>query len=121
MVVLKSIRPVRQSDRAGTNRPRTSALVLAQSGEVSGVSVRIVPAEQASDVLRGLVMVALRLKVIYGTALAVELALRKQDAEQDVDIAKCLRAGVCNPIAEQADNMRSIVERFGAQLPEPLP
>jgi hypothetical protein len=34
-------------------------------------------------------MAALRLKVIYGTALAVELALRKQDAEQDVDIAEC--------------------------------
>jgi hypothetical protein len=66
-------------------------------------------------------MVALRLKVIYGTALAAEIALRKQDAEQDSDIAECLRAGVCNPVAEQADSMRSIVERFGAQLPEPLP
>jgi hypothetical protein len=66
-------------------------------------------------------MVALRLKVIYGTALAVELALRKQDAEQGVDIAECLRPGVCNPISEQADTMRTLVERFGAQLPEPLP
>ena len=46
----------------------------------------------------------------------MELALRKQDAEHDVDIAECFCAGVCNPVAEQADNMRSIVERFGAQL-----
>lgn len=86
-----------------------------------GASVRIVPTEQASDVVRGLVMVALRFKVIYGTALSVELALRKQDAEQDVDIAECLRAGVCNPISDQAECMRSIVEKFGAALPEPLP
>ncbi len=121
MAIRKSIRPVRQSDRAGTNRPRTPAPDCAQSGGISGASVHIVPAEQASDLLRGLVMVALRLKVIYGTALSVELALRKQDAEQDVDIAECLRAGVCNPVAEQAESMRSIVERFGAQLPEPLP
>jgi len=41
--------------------------------------------------------------------------------EQDVDIAECLRAGVCNPIADQAESMRSIVEKFGADLPEPLP
>jgi hypothetical protein len=63
----------------------------------------------------------LTLKVIYGTALSVELALRKQDAEQDVDIAECLRAGVCNPISDQVESMRSIVEKFGAGLPEPLP
>jgi hypothetical protein len=55
------------------------------------------------------------------TKPGVELALRKQDAEQDVDIAECVRAGVCNPIADQAESMRSIVEKFGADLPEPLP
>jgi hypothetical protein len=37
-----------------------------------------------------------------------------QHAAQDVDIAECLRSGVCNPIAQQADSMRSLVERFGA-------
>jgi hypothetical protein len=121
MAIRKSIRPARQSDRPGTNRPRNPAPSGAPNGEGSGPSLRIVPAEQASDAVRRLVMVALRLKVIYGTALSVELALRKQDAEQDVDIAECLRSGVCNPIAEQADNMRSLAEKFGAQLPEALP
>jgi hypothetical protein len=121
MAVRKSIRPAEQSDRAGTNRPRGPALHGPRSRGDSRASARIVPAEQASDVLRGLVMVALRLKVIYGTALSVELALRKQDAEQDVDIAECLRAGVCNPIADQAESMRSIVEKFGGGLQEPLP
>ena len=47
--------------------------------------------------MRQLVTVAQRLKVIYGIALSAELALRKQDAEQDVDIAECLRSGVCIP------------------------
>jgi hypothetical protein len=121
MAVRKSIRPARQNDRAGTNRPRNPALNGAHSGGVSGASLHIVPAEQAPDVVPRLVMVALRLKVIYGTALAVELALRKQDAEQDVDIAECLRSGVCNPVAEQAENMRSLAEKFGAQLPEAVP
>ncbi len=121
MAVRKSIRPARQSDRAGTNRPRNPALNGAQGRGVSGPSLHIVPAEKASDVVRRLVTVAQRLKVIYGIALSAELALRKQDAEQDVDIAECLRSGVCNPVAEQAENMRSLVEKFGAQLPEPLP
>jgi hypothetical protein len=121
MAVRKSIRPERQSDRAGTNRLRVSTPDRVRRGEVSRASLRIVPTEHASDVVRGLVMVALRLKVIYGTALAVELALRKQDAEQDVDIAECLRSGVCNPVSEQAETMRTLVERFGAQFPEPLP
>ena len=121
MAVRKSIRPAQQSDRAGTNRPRSPALNGAHSRGDSRASIHIVPAEHASDVMRDLVMVALRLKGIYGTALSVELALRKQDAEQDVDIAECLRAGVCNPIADQAESMRSIVEKFGADLPEPLP
>jgi hypothetical protein len=39
-----------------------------------------------------------QIKVIYGTALSVELSLRKQDAEQDVDIAECLRARVGNTV-----------------------
>jgi len=118
MAVRKSIRPVRQSDRAGTNRPRNPAPKGAHHGGVSGPSLRIIPAEKASDVVRQIITVAQRLKVIYGIALSAELALRKQDAEQDVDIAECLRSGVSNPIAEQAENMRSLVEKFGAQLPE---
>jgi hypothetical protein len=65
MAIRKSIRPARQSDRAGTNRPRTPVLDCASGAAISGASLSIVPAEQASDVVRGLVMVALRLKVIY--------------------------------------------------------
>jgi hypothetical protein len=71
--------------------------------------------------MRQLLAVALRLKVIYGTALAVELALRQQDAEQDVDMAEVLRLGVCSPVAEQADSMQSLMERFDTHLSEPMP
>jgi hypothetical protein len=42
MAVRKSIRPARQSDRAGTNRLRNPALNGAQGGGVSGPSVGIV-------------------------------------------------------------------------------
>jgi hypothetical protein len=43
-------------------------------------------------------MLAQRITVAYGTVFAVELVLlRKQDAEHDVDLAECLRSGVCAP------------------------
>jgi hypothetical protein len=41
------------------------------------------------------------LRGIYGTAVTAERALRQQEAEQDPEIADCLRDGVCDPIADQ--------------------
>jgi hypothetical protein len=41
------------------------------------------------------------LRAIYGTAITAELALRQQTVEQNSEVADCLRAGVCDPIAEQ--------------------
>ncbi len=121
MAVRKSNRPPPRSNGAGTNHPRTRRVRGAQAKRGLGVRVRIEPASDAPEIVRRLVLIALRLKAIYGTALAVELALRHQDADQDIDLAECLRAGVCNPIGEQAEAVRLIVERFGSYLPEPLP
>jgi hypothetical protein len=73
------------------------------------------------DLLKTLICLALRFKEIYGTALAVELALRNQNAEQDADIAECLRAGVRDAIAEQDYIVRSLVEAMGGELREPRP
>ena len=121
MAVRKSNRPPSRSDGAGTNHPRAGRGSGAQTKRGPRAPIRIEPASQGPDVMRRLVLVALRLKVIYGTALAVEFALRHQDADQDVELAECLRAGVCNPIGEQAEAVRLIVEQFGSFLPEPLP
>jgi hypothetical protein len=41
------------------------------------------------------------LRGIYGAAITAERALRQQEAEQDPEIADCLRDGVCDPIADQ--------------------
>jgi hypothetical protein len=41
------------------------------------------------------------LRAIYGMAITAELALRQQVAEQNPEVADCLRVGVCDPIADQ--------------------
>jgi hypothetical protein len=42
-----------------------------------------------------------RLRAIYGMAITAELALRQQAADQEPEVADCLRVGVCHPIADQ--------------------
>ena len=115
----KSIRRTRQSDRAGGTDHRRIHSGAATSGRHREVSNAARRPEQ--DPLKTLICLALRFKAIYGTALAVELALRKQNAEQDADIAECLRAGVRDAIAEQDCIVRSLVAEMGGELPEPLP
>ena len=44
-------------------------------------------------------LIVLRLRVMFGTAVTAELALRQQGAERDVEIADCLRAGVSEPLS----------------------
>ena len=51
-----------------------------------------------------------RLRTIFGTAITAELALRKQGAERDVEIADCLRGGVSEPLADQIERLGLLAE-----------
>lgn len=44
---------------------------------------------------------ALQLRRIYSAAVAAQLALRAQQAEQDIEIADTLRVSVCDPLGVQ--------------------
>ena len=50
-------------------------------------------------------LIVLRLRVMFGTAVTAELALRQQGAERDVEIADCLRAGVSEPLARAIEQL----------------
>ena len=62
-------------------------------------------------------LVLRRLRTIYGTALTAELALRHQAAEQDTEVADCLRAGVCDPIADQVRELEDLVLQLCSAMP----
>ena len=59
----------------------------------------------------------LRLRAIYGTAVAAELALREQAAERDAEIADCLRVGVCDPLADQIGDLEYVIRPLRRPIP----
>ena len=63
--------------------------------------------------IREIRLLALRLEVIYRTAVTVEMALRYQNADQDADFADCLRHGVSEAIWEQSEKAHGLSKRFG--------
>lgn len=58
-------------------------------------------------------LLALRLEVIHRTALAVEMALRYQNADEDTELADCLRHGVCVPIWDQSQKAHALAKQLG--------
>ena len=62
--------------------------------------------------IREIRLLALRLEVIYRTAVTVEMALRCQNADQDADCADCLRYAVCEAVWEQSEKAHGLSKRF---------
>lgn len=112
MAISKSIRPagrrarVPVSRRSASLRPRRTAANGAPAA----------PPPLPLDQWRRLTLVVPRLRGIYGAAVTAELALRQQDAEQDPEIADCLRDSVCDAIADQ---IRALEEVTGRSSDEP--
>ena len=102
--------------RARSRKPRlgvpTRTRCRAEAPDASGR-----PAASAES-LRQLIGFTLRLRGIYGTAVTAELALRQQCADEDPEIADCLSAGVCNPIAEQIRDLEDLAYRLRCEAPE---
>lgn len=70
------------------------------------------PPAPSVEQLQQLGLLVPRLQAIYGTAVTAELALRQQAAEQDTEVADCLRVGVCDPIADQIRELEDLVAQF---------
>ena len=102
MAARNSSRGARHRGRLGGNRlrtnpPRSAAQRLATKGP------------SATEVLiREIRLLALRLEVIYRTAVTVEMALRYQNADQDADFADCLRHAVCEGVWEQSEKVHGL-------------
>jgi hypothetical protein len=99
----------------GSTRSRRSVLPHRLAAAVTG-------SEAASMVFsvaefRRLSLLVRRFRTIYGTALTAELALRHQAAEQDSEVADCLRGGVCDPIADQVRELEDLILQFCTTTP----
>lgn len=116
MAIAKSNRSALGFGRASARRRRqTVGDRLRVEEEASRVSTN-----PLFERLRDLTALGRRLRVIYGTAITAELALRAQAAEQDAEIADCLREGLCNALFDAIDRVDEITrhcarERRGAK------
>ena len=110
MAIAKSTRSARARARSTASCPPLAR----QSRPRLGDSPLTPPAALSAERFRQLSIIP-RLRAIYGMAITAELALRQQSAEQDPEVADCLRAGVCDPIADQI----RLLEEFTGQSSEP--
>lgn len=103
----------------GRPRSRRSVLPHRPGTPVSGST----PGSVACSVeqFRRLSLLLRRLRTIYGTALTAELALRHQAAEQDSEVADCLRVGVYDPIADQVCELEDLILQFCTAMPRSKP
>jgi hypothetical protein len=68
---------------------------------------------RGNPLLISLTAIAGRLAYIRATAVTVHLALRAQNGDQDVDIAACMRAGVCDALNDQHTQLGAIIASLG--------
>lgn len=71
------------------------------------------PIERGHPLVISLTTIAGRLACIRATAVTVQLALRAQNGDQDVDIATCLKTGVCDALNDQLTQLRAITASLG--------
>ena len=116
---------VRKSSRSRRSRARpvghrSSAPSRGRNRDTESITASSHP-PLVPERVRQLTTLALQLRAIYGTAVAAELALRQQCADQDPEIADCLRTGVCNPIADQIRDLEDLAQRLRSEASELSP
>ena len=99
-----------RSERARARSTASCSSPVRQSEPCDGPGFRSSSSPLGAERFRQLSSVIPCLRAIYGIAITAELALRHQAAEQDLEVADCLRAGACDPIADQ---IRALEEFIG--------
>jgi|SRR5579883_652928 len=105
MAIAKSTRTERALARSATSyrpAPRKSR-ARARGGSLAH------PGAPGAEQFRQLSLVVARLRAIYGVAITTELALRQQEVEHSPEVADCLRAGVCDPIADEIRALEMVI------------
>ncbi len=72
---------------------------------------------QGGSVLSDLAAIAAHLQFVAGIAVALDLALRQQNAERDHELADCLRFGVIDSTARELERTRKLLEQLGGTSP----
>lgn len=121
MAVRKSIRfaaRARRAPRPITQDPQTGRSNGGPAAEAAAAQPHPSSADEAnSRFVFSLENHRLRLSLVYGAMRTVELALRKQCAEQDEEIADCLQEAAESILSSQIQFALDLVDRFGGWPP----
>ena len=90
--------PVRRADRVVVRSKRRARTITKRSNEEMAIELE---------------ELVLSLRVVYAVAVAAQLALRSQAAEQDLEIAEALRVGVCDALGDRLAELGDIMLRCG--------
>jgi len=104
MATRSNSRAVRTVVRGNGNPPRIRRFPRVPRNPAHSLSA-LKPGHASGDRLDALAEITRYLKVIVALAVTAEVALRRQNSEQDADIAECLRHGVVNPLSIQIERM----------------
>jgi|SRR5579863_61602 len=83
-------------------------------GSRAGEDASTTPSKPSFEWLGDLTALRLRPRVIYGTAITAELARRQQAAEQDAEIADCMREDLCNALFDEVDKLDAITRHLSS-------
>jgi hypothetical protein len=112
----KSIHAIQFGGGAGGQSPRTHPTRPAVGSVLVNAARTSNRVSTDDEIIRQVLWLSLRLEVIHRTAMSTRLALQLHGFSDNPDIAECLRAGVCDPLARQIRLAQSILEQLGAVL-----
>ena len=92
--------PVRRADRVVVRSKRRARTITKRSNEEMAIELE---------------ELVLSLRAVYAVAVAAQLALRGQAAEQDLEIADALRVGVCDALGDRICELDDIILRSAAR------
>jgi hypothetical protein len=106
----------RRRARLDGNRPRTHPSPKARRTPAREPCTSDV-GSRGRDLQWQLAEIIRRLKVIGSLAVTAEVALRRQNCEQDADIAECVRHGVVDALTAQIERLSQFSAPFGGDAP----
>lgn len=76
--------------------------------------------QHVGSIVSDLVEIAAHLRFVTGMAIALDLALRRQGADHDIDLADCLRWGLVSSTERELRRTIELIRRLGGTVPEAL-
>ena len=91
-----------------------------QTGEGKSGKTNPPDVEKLSAAVREIKNIAITLGAVYSASVALRLALQGQNAEEDLELAQCVRLQISNVIDDLIERLVGVGRRLGGTITNPL-